>query len=163
VLYLAGRLLLSHSPSLPSLSYLSHTHTFPTQLLHEVGTCWDSPTRLGEIDATDWLAFAVLRQGLMEKAELKELMRKFKEINMDGSGMVQSGQLALYTIFQILDVDGSGTLELNEVSASLSHIHIYTHARSDVTHTLSHTLSHTKCVLTHELLSACFVFLHSPY
>ena len=42
----------------------------------------------------------------MEKAELKELMRKFKEINMDGSGMVQSGQLALYTIFQILDVDG---------------------------------------------------------
>ena len=85
------------------------------QLLHDVGTCWDSPTRLGEIDATDWLAFAVMRRGLMAQDELKELMLKFKMIDVDGSGVVESGQLALFTIFQLLDVDGSDALQLDEV------------------------------------------------
>ena len=80
---------------------------------------------------------------------------------MDGSGMVQSGQLALYTIFQILDVDGSGTLELNEVSASLSHIHIYTHTRSDVTHT--HAFSHapTHEMRAHTRIALCMLCLPS--
>lgn len=56
-----------------------------------------------------------MRRGLMERDELTDLMLKFKMIDVDGSGVVESGQLALFTIFQLLDTDGGGTLQLDEV------------------------------------------------